>query len=146
MAGMGLAGAGWDDDANLFDVLVQAGKLGGGMSGKMNKLPIHGIFTSADVYQGPDGRVIHRAPPGYVVVPDTNIACWRPVAIQLRIWKPAKKPLISRKDETALRRSAAAQRRYKALGKRLGITTTTRRRLPAKAATTRRRTTRRKAA
>ena len=108
------------EEMSLLDLLAASG----GKGGKLNTLPVEGWITDAIPYEGPDGRVIYRAPRGYVVIRKTDVAVWRPVAISLGIWKPRKKPLISVRDTNAIRRASSAQKKIMNAARRSGLNCT----------------------
>ena len=68
----------------------------------------------------PQVRQIQKAPPGYVLVTRNGVtaAVLKPVARQMGLWKPRKKPPISVSEYTALQKANRAETKIKRLAQK----------------------------
>lgn len=110
-------GIGNDADALLTALIMKGGKGRSKIS-----WPNNGLVYQAEAFQRMDGTMFYgRQPRGYVIIPESGgIAMWQPIAQSLKLWSPAKKPIISTRDVNALRRAGTAAKRLEREYKKYG--------------------------
>lgn len=106
---------------------------------------LNGALRPPVVFTAPDGRVVHRSDPGFVLITRRSggriikFQMPRQMAIDLGFYKPRRKPIISVRDSQAISRAKRARGRLQRAAKGAGLYCTTSRPKPRAKAPARRR-------